>query len=271
MACDLGGVVTRVETGSANVHNDFEGSVAEIERCLNALAEQSGMSESDLAGLPAFLGLAGVSSDDISARLRAVLPFRRVKISDDRPAAVRGALGDTDGVVIHCGTGSFFGIQTSGNLRFAGGWGPILGDEASAGWIGKAALNATLRALDGTISDSSLTDHLLARFGGAEGVIGFAACASPPEFGALAPIVTQAGDAGDPTALSIIKDGARYITEIVERLGWSDGMTLCLTGGVAPCYRAHLSQQLRRCLRQPLGEPLDGALSLAREVCDVGT
>ena len=45
--------------------------------------------------------------------------------------ALRGALGEKDGIVVHCGIGSFAASRIDGKSRFAGGWGPVLGDEVT--------------------------------------------------------------------------------------------------------------------------------------------
>ncbi len=77
-------------------------------------------------------------------RLRALA--RRVRVMSDAEAAYRGALGDRAGVVLLAGTGSIaLGRDTRGRWARAGGWGPLLGDEGSAFWIGREWLRATLR------------------------------------------------------------------------------------------------------------------------------
>ena len=266
LACEMAGRVLRVETGSANAHSDFDGALLQIRKGLSKLARQLSIEEEKLSHVPAFIGLAGVISESIRARLRAALPFDRVVIEDDRPAALRGAVGANDGAIFHSGTGSFLALQRAGQIRLAGGWGSILGDEASAKWIGWSALNAALRVADGTLPENALANALIDDMGGAEAVVQFAVNATPADFGAIAPRITEAAAEGNPFAQAILHQGAQHITEAIRALGWSEGMDLCLTGSVAPFYKDYLPDSVAQALRAPIGEPLDGALSLAREV-----
>ncbi len=136
------GVVERhimVEGGAANVSTDFEAALREINALLTALAAKAGIAVETLYAHRCFVGLAGVTGDAMVARLRKALPFAQCRIADDRAAALRASLGAGDGMIAHCGTGSFFGRQIAGVHRFVGGWGFVLGDEASAQWLGRGA------------------------------------------------------------------------------------------------------------------------------------
>lgn len=268
LACATTGQVFHVETGPANAYSDFDGAVASINKGLSHLADQMDVEVSQLATLPAYVGLAGVSSIDIAQRLRHALPFRPIRIEDDRPAALRGALGHGDGAIIHCGTGTFFAFQHAGRMRLAGGWGAILGDKASAKWIGWSALSAALRVEDGTLPPSALATSLILEMGGVENLLTFASTARPAEFGAVAPRVTLAATQGDTLAISIMREGAEHIRQSIEALGWSPDSALCLTGGVAPHYKDYLPDSFLPAIRLPMGEPIDGALSMAEEVRD---
>ncbi|MBD0865903.1 MAG: ATPase [Rhodobacteraceae bacterium] len=266
LACEKAGHVTRVETGAANVYSDFEGALAQVREGLSRLAQKIGTEDATLYQMPIFIGMAGISSDTVATKLGIALPFKMARIADDRPAALRGALGPRDGAIIHCGTGSFFALQRARQVKLAGGWGPTLGDEASARWIGWAALNAALRVEDGTLPNSALARDLLHDIGGIDPVLQFAAEASPAEFGALAPRITEAAARGDPFAITIMRQGAAHVADAVRALGWTEGMELSLTGGVGPFYKPYLPRAFARAVRDPMGEPLDGALSLAKEL-----
>lgn len=254
-----------VETGPANVSTDFDGAVQQIVSGLASLSRQTGESLSRLAQYPAFVGLAGITGPAIATRLRAALPFSQVQIADDRPAALRGALGTREGIVAHFGTGSFFAIQKDGDMRFSGGWGPVLGDEASAQWMGRRALRAVLAFADGLGSESPLCCGLMSEFTNTAGIVRFATNASPEEFGALAPRVTYHAAQGDNVARAIMAQGIAVIAETLPAMGWRPGDALCLTGGLGPQYAAYLPVNLREALIKPEAEPLFGAVALARE------
>ncbi len=271
LAVESAGERIVAEAGPANVSTDADGAAQAILEGLERLAALVGATPERLAALPAYLGLAGVIGPRDAEAIRARLPFRGALIEDDRRAALEGALGpDGAGALVHCGTGSFLGHRSDGGTRLAGGRGHRLGDEASATWIAGRALAATLDAADGLIPASDLTRHLAHRLGGARGIVGFSRTARHEDWGGLAPTITAAAEARDPTARRIMKTGAAHIAERLRALGWRPGEALCLTGGVGPDYLRYLPAPMRASIAEPAGAPIDGALALARTHAGVG-
>lgn len=260
------------ETGSANVTTDLVAATQEILRGLDALAQISGLAVKEIAALPAYLGLAGITGEEMAMRLAAALPFAHTRIEDDRPAALRGVLGARDGMVAHCGTGSFIATQFAGQMRFVGGWGAVLGDEASAQWVGRQALARSLDVVDELTEASALSHHVLTTLGGGAGVVRFAATATPAAFGRFAPDVTRLADEGCAMSRAILQQAASHIATTLSILGWQDGLRICLTGGIGPSYAPYLPAAMMTALRDPEGQPLDGAIALAEEfVSDCAT
>jgi N-acetylglucosamine kinase-like BadF-type ATPase len=70
------------------------------------------------------------------------------------------------GVAVDAGTGSMArGWSRDGREAGAGGWGATLGDEGSGYWISMQAIMAVLKAHDGRIGPTRLTQPVLAHFG----------------------------------------------------------------------------------------------------------
>ncbi|QUS37036.1 BadF/BadG/BcrA/BcrD ATPase family protein [Falsirhodobacter algicola] len=246
-----------MEIGPTNVATDRAGALRRLVAGLGELTARAG------AVAPAYLGLAGCISARIAEEVAAALPVPVLAVEDDRPAAVRGALGTAAGAVAHCGTGSFIGIcGAEGAVRLVGGWGSVLGDEASAHWIAREALTRTLEVVDGLRPQDGLTQALLDRFGGAEGIVAFARTAPPEAMAALAPEVTGA----TATGAEVLRAGADHIARTLARLGHRPPEALCLTGGIAAAFAPYLGPDLAAALRPPAGRPLDGALAIAREM-----
>jgi N-acetylglucosamine kinase-like BadF-type ATPase len=66
------------------------------------------------------------------------------------------------GVTVDAGTGAMArGWSKDGREAGAGGWGATLGDEGSGYWIGMEAMRAILKAFDGRIKPTLLTDPIL--------------------------------------------------------------------------------------------------------------
>ncbi len=252
-----------IERGPANATTNFPATIECINQGIAELAQTAGVEAETVNSLHAFVGLAGVTGRAIAARLQRELPLRHARYEEDRLAALRGALGARDGVVAHCGTGSFFAVQHAGVPRFAGGWGSLLGDEASAHWVGQKALSLTLQQADGFLPATRLTELIRQRFKHTDDIIAFATKAAPDDYGKLAPIVTQQAQRGDKLAMKIMQAAADYIAWGVDQMDWRAGTPICLTGGIAPNYTHYLPTEKKIDLMQPVGTPLDGAIELA--------
>jgi glucosamine kinase len=142
---------------------------------LKALAGKADLAPDDLARVPAYFALAGFQANRDRGRFLEGIPLRRIKVEDDRPAALQGALGVLDGALIHSGTGSFFGVQVDTKKRFlwwlgSGPWRLRVGGHGSV----NPALALVLDAEDGLIEQTVLTEKLKDRYGGAAGILAFA-------------------------------------------------------------------------------------------------
>ncbi len=263
-ACTAGEPLV-VEAGSVNVSTDFAGALAELRRGLDEAVSKLGSTLEDLSRVPAYIGVAGMTGARIADRMAAELPFVHVKIEDDRPSALRGALGERDGIVVHCGTGSFAGAQCGGAMRLVGGWGPRLGDEASAQWVGRRALSRSLDTIDEKLAATALTEMMLEKFGEPSDIVAFAGGASPADLGALAVQVTRHAADGDEIARAILREAVEYIVATSRSLGWAPGLPICLTGGIGPHYREYLPADLQAEVAEAQGAPLQGAMSLAED------
>ena len=145
-----GRILGRGEAASANIWTDPEGARANILAAAQAALDDAG-GGGRLAELRAVLGLAGANVPAAAARLAERLPFARARIESDAVIALKGALGEDDGITAALGTGSIFGVQRGGAVRMIGGWGFLLGDQGSGARMGRALLEAALLAHDGLL------------------------------------------------------------------------------------------------------------------------
>ncbi|MGH1412264.1 MAG: BadF/BadG/BcrA/BcrD ATPase family protein [Pelagimonas sp.] len=265
VACEHNGQRFHFESGSCNVTSDLDGSIEQIMRGLKGLARLLHIDLEMFKDTPCYLGLAGVTGPEKAQDVARRLPLTHVRIEEDRAPAARGALGRQNGALIHCGTGSFQAVQHNGRARFAGGWGARLGDEASAQWVGRLALSDTLLVHDGLKQPSDLSQELLTHFESTTGIVAFAAAANAADFGHLAPRVTKAAAKADPIAQEIMRQGAERLTFALTHLGWTTGMPIMLTGGIAPSFAPYFSADMQAALTPANGTPIDGAISLAHD------
>ncbi|MEU1280723.1 BadF/BadG/BcrA/BcrD ATPase family protein [Streptomyces sp. NPDC005805] len=238
------------------------------------------------------IGAAGLAT--LGDRLRAELPgaleaelgVRRLGLAADAVTAYAGALGQDPGVVVAAGTGMIALGTDLRTWRRADGWGHLLGDCGGGAWIGRAGLEAALRAHDGRSGGSrALLERMEAVFGPAASLPGLLYPRSdrPAVLASFAPEVARCAAAGDAVAAGIM---ARAATEIADtaaaavpvRAGGpahggpgGGGPRVAVTGGLTRTGEA-LTGPLRAALAERLpgarlvpaaGDPLAGALLLA--------
>ncbi|MEL6167267.1 MAG: BadF/BadG/BcrA/BcrD ATPase family protein [Pseudomonadota bacterium] len=260
MAIWTGTQRVEVSAGPANVTTDLQAALANIRCGLKALGEQAGVEGID--DVPGYLGLAGVTGPEIAKAVAEGLPLKKVRVEEDRPAAVEGALDGRDGWVVSVGTGSFVACRRAGQMTSIGGWGAELGDEASGAWLGRRALALALHTWDGLVPETAWLGALLDRLNGPEGIVALARDAAPQDLAALAPVVLEAAEQRAPLACALLDEGGAYLLRCLRVLGWSGDDPVCVAGGLGPVYADKIPDIP---WTQPLGTPLDGALRLARE------
>jgi glucosamine kinase len=270
LALDADGRLYEVKCGSANVSTDLEGALTTLRNGLESLAQSAGLTLDDLRHARAYLGLAGVVSPAIADAVVKALPIENAVAEDDRIAAVVGALGQDDGAIIGIGTGSFLARRSAGQIDLIGGWGFVLGDEASGADLGRNLLTRALHAADGLTPGSPLTSEILDEMNGPAGIVGFAATARPVDFAGFAPRIVASAQNGDAIAETLMREGAEYILSGLDRLGWQQDERLCLIGGLAQHYRAFLPTRVAAALSDPDDTALAGALALARRLPETG-
>jgi len=194
-----------------------------------------------------------------TARLRGL--GRRVRVLSDVEAARDGALGDRPGILLLAGTGSIaLGRDRRGKLGRAGGLGPLLGDEGSAFWIGRAWLPIARRGAGAlALRRLALRPDAVARVA------------------ALAPATVRAARRGHPIAQAIVVGAhvalAELVADLAGRLRLRPPVPVSWAGGLLedPRFRAGVwlaarNAGLRLAPTPPRGTALDAALRLAERL-----
>ncbi|MEV2255032.1 BadF/BadG/BcrA/BcrD ATPase family protein [Streptomyces sp. NPDC050147] len=235
------------------------------------------------------VGAAGMATlgDDLRAQLptalHRALGVRRLALAADAVTAYTGALGDRPGAVVAAGTGLIaIGTDLTAWHR-ADGWGHLLGDCGGGAWIGRAGLEAAMRAFDGRGRGSKA---LLARaeelFGPAPGLPAqlYPRTDRPAMLASFAPEVARCAP-DDPVADAILRDAARHIVEAAaavcpssDAVSRGERPEVSLTGGLFKMgdalldpVRAEMREHLRHVRLVPAaGDPLDGAVRIAADI-----
>lgn len=219
-------------------------------------------------------GIAGTGREAERQALWQALVAREVAdevvIQTDAAVALDDAFGDAAGILVIAGTGSMaLGRSPAGRVSRAGGWGPVLGDEGSAAWIGRRALSAVCGAHDGREPETALTGAILTatECDSVEALIPWAATADRGTIAALAPTVASVADAGDLRANAIlalaVEELVLHVRALARNLFVDEraAIPVAFTGGLI-----RRGRPLRKRLEQRLKTAVPGATVQSGEV-----
>lgn len=249
---------------AANIYVDFDAGVGVIRDLVTSVIAKAELAAVDPGEMALGIGLAGLSSGEDAARVAAALPgWARVEVVNDAVAACVGANGASDGGLIIAGTGSAGIARIGGVAKIVGGRGFLLGDDGSGARIGADAARAALRAFDGLEPMSGLSRDLLAHFNSDPlRMMQWAQTAKPGDYGAFAPRVFAAAQAGEAGAIDIVRRAARAVVALAEALDDFGARRIAFVGGVAEPLRPYLPVEIEARLRKPKHDAVDGAILL---------
>lgn len=262
-----GQVLGTGKAGASNILSDLENSLIHIVASAQQALLDAGLDPELIQKLPAVIGTAGANVGNYGKRVEGALPFASTRVVTDATIALQGALGDADGVIGAFGTGSVYNARRDGKSWGIGGWGFVIGDQASGARLGRDLLERALLAHDGVAAGSALTKVIMAEYGNdPERVVEFAHASKPKDFARYAPIVFEYAGTGDVVAADIVKTSASAITGSLDALLWPECPSICLLGGLAQAYRPWLDERHKAILAEPKGDVLRGAVELAAKL-----
>jgi len=174
------------------------------------------------------------------------LPGNRLMFDHDAVAAYYAITLGEPGVAVIAGTGAIaLGMNRRGERARSSGWGWLIGDEGSAGWIALRALNAASRAYDGRGPWTSLVNRLASYFGVSNLLnILDKVYSEPPRLiiAELTRPVSEEAERGDEVSVSILREAGRELAldavSVAERLGMvSDSIVV---GGVGSVFNSRI-------------------------------
>jgi N-acetylglucosamine kinase-like BadF-type ATPase len=163
-----GKVLGRGQGGSSNYQNVGSARViSSIRRAVCKAREQAaiGRRRAEIA----VVALAGVDSpkDERAAKrfVRKTNIARRTFVVHDSIAYLQSAFENQPGIMVESGTGCVAaGINSTGRYVRVGGWGALFDDHGSGYDIGRRALNAAFRAVDGRGPRTKLVSAVKQKF-----------------------------------------------------------------------------------------------------------
>jgi N-acetylglucosamine kinase-like BadF-type ATPase len=298
-------VIVGIDIGGTKTHLCVEddAGAALLDRSVQTAAWQHGgslHSEDNVRGLlglldtvagaeaaPLVVGAHGLDSEAqtlaFSETLAALHDGPALAVNDVE--LVGPAAGFDEAIAVIAGTGSkVVGRRADGMLVSAGGYGYILNDPGSAPALVRDAVRTLFDAVDEGEPRDPLADLLFTHFGVDE-IVGLSnALTVRPRvtvWGAAAPLVFAAADAGSVRAVRVIEEAADALARSVElvHLRGAAGTDVVCAGGVVshqPRLFDALGERLRaRGLTHSIHlldvPPVRGALALARRLTEAAT
>jgi N-acetylglucosamine kinase-like BadF-type ATPase len=292
LVADLyGRVLGRGVEGSSNPQVvGFENAAEAVLKVVRECCRRVGCHPKHLKAVVVGLAGTGRESDRRRAQIeiwrlarKKNMSLKDLRVESDARIALEGALGGESGVVLISGTGSIgFAKSDDGSVHRVGGWGRTIGDEGSGFAVGRAALVAIVRALDGRGQHTILTKWASKSFGlsNPETIIS-SIYENRFDVSRIAPLVLKAAAKGDRVSKEILEDAscelADHLQVLLKKLGPTAKSsrrrktTLVLLGGMLG-ESNYLSQALRKkikslfpsvLIRSPLKNPAYGAVLIA--------
>jgi glucosamine kinase len=252
--------------GPANPLHGLERTLESIMVSTQLALQDAGLHVEQVHSLNAGLGLAGVNLPALYDKIMQWdHPFQQMFLTTDLHTACIGAHEGEDGAVIITGTGSCGFSLVKGKAVNFGGHGFAQGDMGSGAWMGLEAVKSVLLDLDGLGSSTQLTGSLLQHFNtsNAMGIAEQMAGQPSSGYAKLARFVFFAAEQGDEVALTIVKQGAEYISRLAQRLLDFGPPRLSMIGGLAEPLKKWLAIEIAEKVELPKQPPEMGAIYFA--------
>lgn len=251
-----------------------------LENGINKLTSSFGISPEDIshsfAAIPGY-GQYPEHEDFIAETFKEILKSDRFSLGNDCLNAWAGSLGGEPGINLILGTGSIgFGLDDRGESLICGGWGHIIGDEASGHYIGMKILNYFTKISDDRLEKSYLYDYVKEKMGIKNDfdIISKVESMSRDEVAALSVGLAELIEEDDPYAIKILDEAADeaglVINTLARRLNFDGPIKVSYSGGVFKLGDVFLDKIRQRVeadidIVKPLYDPTTGALILAKK------
>jgi N-acetylmuramic acid 6-phosphate etherase len=284
LAAPDGTMLGRGRSGPSNLRTaGREAALRALDEAVSAAFSAAGISRAPVAS--ACLGLAGAGREDERQVIRdwasGVGLAAAVEVTTDAALLLAAGTPDGWGVAVVAGTGSIAHARSrTGQETRAGGWGPVFGDEGSGYNLAVAGLRAAARAADTRDPPTRLQECFLNHLGlrHAQDLIPhvYGGGTDRAALAALAPLVIEVAEMGDPMAHEIVELGAQELALAAVTAAGAVGISmhrfpLALAGGLllgSDSYRRRFLAALQAVDTRPdpltvVEEPARGAVRRA--------
>lgn len=276
--------VSECESSTIHIHQvGVNGIKEELENNIKKICEQGKINITEIAH--AFLGVPGYgeSAEDKNKIDKAISEVMNVNYTVDNDAVNGWAAGTAckPGINIVAGTGSIaYGRNKKGQIERSGGWGPTIGDDGSAYWIGLKTINEYTKQKDGRAEKTILVDILEENYNikyhfEIVDIVFNRIKLNRTEIAKFSKVCYLAAEKGCPAAIKIFDEVAvnlyEHIKSLADKLNFEDEFIVSYTGGVFNAgkhvlepLKLKLSEGNLQCkIQEPELEPWNGSALLA--------
>lgn len=212
----------------------------------------------------------------IDEGIREAIGSDRFTVANDCVNGWAGSLNAKPGINLVLGTGQIgYGVDEEGKSMRSGGWGPLLGDEASGYYIGLKLLNHFTKMSDGRSDKTILYDIIREKLDLKDDmeIIDKAEKMKRDEITSLSRIFTEALDKEDPYCKELLdeisKEAAAVIDSIIKGLNFKEEVKVSYSGGVFNLgdrliKKIEEKSKNKIKIEKPYTDPSEGALILAK-------
>lgn len=212
----------------------------------------------------------------IDEGIREAIGSDRFTVANDCVNGWAGSLNAKPGINLVLGTGQIgYGVDEEGKSMRSGGWGPLLGDEASGYYIGLKLLNHFTKMSDGRSDKTILYDIIRGKLDLKDDmeIIDKAEKMKRDEIASLSRIFTEALDKEDPYCKELLdeisKEAAAVIDSIIKGLNFKEEVKVSYSGGVFNLgdrliKKIEEKSKNKIKIEKPYTDPSEGALILAK-------
>ncbi len=232
----------------------------------------------------AYLGLAGglerdkEKKEEIERKLQRFFDFKIVVEGDQKIAFVSGT-EEKEGVVLIGGTGSIAMGWKGKKREISGGWDWLVGDQGSAFWTGRRALEEAIKSFDQRAKESQLKKLIFEKLkikGGKDLYKKIYTGDFVTKIASLSKIVDLAAKRRDNKAKKILEEASKELAQmalaVIRKLKFKKNFPLVLVGGIfkSEIVLKGVKKEIKKhCPKAkfiiPTKEPVFGAVRLALE------
>lgn len=288
LADDSGKVIDNIEMGTTHIQQiGKESLLDQLQEARDNILERNNIKIKDIKS--AFFGMPGYGEikedkEIIDSIVEEVYKGTKFSIGNDCEVGWAAGTECSEGVNIVAGTGSIaYGKNKDGMHERCGGWGPGIGDDGSAYYIGLKIINEYTKQKDGRKNKTSLVSIIEDEFKIKDyfeivDIVFKKIEFSRTEIAKFSRFGAIAAQSGCQASKKIFEEAAiqlaDHILSLKKSLNLGDGFIVSYTGGVfksgnlilEPFKKSLLENKINCTVKEPRLEPWEGAVLLAKNI-----